>query len=136
MILTREFLQAINTPLDMYRYIFEHNIVNIEYDETVEFLEKNNQFLWAWWLNKQKESEVYVRANGSIITMNEKYQVFNPLTGMHTACDTEDDMKKLVLDISQQIVDAYKVSVNQEITNENGDAAWTLLSLDSPKVSF
>jgi hypothetical protein len=68
--------------------------------------------------------------------MNEKYQVFNPLTGMHTACDTEDDMKKLVLDISQQIVDTYRVSVNQEITNENGDATWTLVDLDNPKVSF
>jgi hypothetical protein len=136
MILTREFLLAINAPLDMYRYIFEHNIINVEYNEAVDFLENNGKSLWAWWLNKQKESEIYVRANGSIITMTEKYQVFNPLTGSHTACDTEDDMKKLVLDISQQIVDAYKVSVNQEITNENGDAAWTLLSLDTPKVSF
>lgn len=136
MILTREFLVAINTPMDMYRYIFEHNIVNIDYDQAVEFLEKNNQSLWAWWLKKQKETELYVRSNGSTITMNSKYIVFNPLTGMHTSCDTEDDMKQLVLDISQQILDTYKVSVNQEIGNENGDTALALLNLDTPKVSF
>ena len=136
MMLTREFLIAINTPMDMYRYIFEHNIVNVDYDQAVAFLEKNNQSLWAWWLNKQKETELYVRSNGSTIIMNSKYQVFNPLTGTHTACDTEDDMKKLVLDISQQIVDTYKVSVNQEIGNENGDVAWLSLNLDTPKVSF
>lgn len=122
--------------MDMYRYIFENNIVNVEYDLAVEFLNNNKQTLWAWWLNNQKESETYVRANGSNITMNEKYQVFNPLTGMHTACDTEDEMKQMVLDISQQIVDKYKVSVNQEISNENGDVAWTLINLDNPRVSF
>jgi hypothetical protein len=136
MILTREFLIAIKTPTDMYRYIFEHNIVNIEFDQAVDFLKNNGQNLWSWWLNNQKGSELYVRANGSKITMNEKYQVFNPLTGMHIACDTKDDMKALVLDISQQIINTYKISVNQEISNENGDATWTLLHLDSPKVSF
>ena len=136
MILTREFLQAINTPKDIYRYIFEHNIVNIEYDQAVEFFENNSKSLWAYWLKQQKETEAYVRANGSKIIMNEKYQVYNPITGMHIACDTEEDMKKLVLDITQQIVNIYKVSVNREVSNENGDAAWTVLNLDSPKVSF
>jgi hypothetical protein len=136
MILTKEFLIAVKTPVDMYRYIFEHNIVNIEFNLAVDYLKNNGHNLWSWWLNNQKGSEIYVRANGSKITMNEKYQVFNPLTGIHIACDTEDDMKKLVLDINQQIIDTYKVSVNQEISNENGDSAWTLLNLDSPKVSF
>ena len=136
MILTREFLQTIKTPTDIYRYIFEHSIVNIEYDQAIEFLENNGKSLWAYWLGQQKETEAYVRANGSKIIMNEKYQVYNPITGMHIACDTEEDMKKLVLDITQQIVNIYKVSVNREVSNENGDAAWTVLNLDSPKVSF
>jgi hypothetical protein len=136
MILTREFLQTIRTPTDIYRYIFEHSIVNIEYDQAIESLKNNGKELWAYWLNEQKLSEAYVRANGSKITMNEKYQVFNPITGVHIACDTEDDMKQLVLDISQQIINIYKVSVNREISNENGDAAWTTVNLGSPKVSF
>ena len=79
----------------------------------------------AWWL-EQKSTEAYVRFTGKVITMTTKYQVFNPLTGLHTQYENEVEAK-----VCETIINKYKPTVCQEIVNENGDSAWTLIDIAS-----
>jgi hypothetical protein len=81
-----------------------------------------------WWLNKKK-TEKFVRCNGKVITMTTNYQVFNPLTGLHDQFASEAEAKEALARVCEAIIDNYKPTVCQEITNENGDSAWTSVDL-------
>lgn len=52
------------------------------------------------------------------------YQVFNPQTGLHTRCISEDEAKTLTVEIAKQILTSHGASVNLEIVHENGDVTW------------
>ena len=81
-----------------------------------------------WWLNKKK-TEKFVRCNGKVITMTTNYQVFNPLTGLHSQYASEAEAKEALARLCETLIDRYKPTVCQEITNENGDSAWTAIDL-------
>jgi hypothetical protein len=56
--------------------------------------------------------------------MEPTYQVFNPLTGQHTKCPSENSAKEIVADISLQVIKAYPSTTVIEILHENGDVTW------------
>lgn len=56
--------------------------------------------------------------------MEQTYQVFNPLTGQHTRCASEQAAKEMLLDFALQVVMNYPPTVAKEVTHENGDVTW------------
>lgn len=56
--------------------------------------------------------------------MESTYQVFNPLTGIHTQCPSEQAAKEMVVDIAEQIIKNFVPTVNIEIPHDNGDVTW------------
>lgn len=56
--------------------------------------------------------------------MKINYQVFNPLTGLHTEYQNEEEARVAVCEISKQIIEIYKPTVCKTIPNENGDSTW------------
>ena len=62
------------------------------------------------------------------------YQIFNPQTGAHTRCMSEDEAKTLTVEIAKQILTLHKVSANLEIVHENGDVTWTPVDFASQLV--
>jgi hypothetical protein len=92
-------------------------------DEAAANLNANGYLKFAGWVLEQKKTEAYVRFNGSIITMG-AYQVFNPLTGVHTKYETEAEAKQALIAIAQDILKQHSPTVVQELSNENGDTVW------------
>jgi hypothetical protein len=84
----------------------------------------------AWYL-KQRETEKFVRYTGKVFTMG-KYQVFNPLTGLHTYCETEELAKAAIAEISKQILETHKISVCREFSNEHGHTTWVAEQIVDP----
>ncbi len=52
------------------------------------------------------------------------YQVFNPITGTHTRCESDVEAKVMLVEVAQQVLALHVPSVNQEIVHENGDVTW------------
>jgi hypothetical protein len=52
------------------------------------------------------------------------YQVFNPQTGTHIRCASEDAAKAMILEIAKHILTVQIISANKEIVHENGDVTW------------
>jgi len=86
---------------------------------------------WVEWFDKLKNSEAFVRFNGKEFIMG-SYQVFNPITGQHIDCQTEDEMKIAVKEVAQQILDAQAITVCQSLTNELGDSTWAKIEIQKP----
>lgn len=78
---------------------------------------------FAEWILEQKKTEAYVRFNGKVLTMG-AYQVFNPLTGIHTRYETEAEAKAALVEIAQEVLKQHCPTVVQELSNENGDTCW------------
>lgn len=123
MILTKEFLVDVNSCLEGYRFGLENNLIDNDYDNAIKFCLENGKQDFADWLIEQKSTEKYVRANGSILVMG-AYQVFNPLTGIHTRYETEQEAKQALIIVAQEVLKQYSPTVVQELSNENGDATW------------
>jgi hypothetical protein len=107
-------------------------IYGMEFDEAIPKLRALGFKEDAAWLKVVKKTEQYVRFNGKEITMLEKYQVFNPLTGTHAEYENEAAARAAVLEITNQILENNKVTVVRAITNENGDSAWAAATLSEP----
>jgi hypothetical protein len=63
--------------------------------------------------------------------VEQTYQVFNPLTGQHTRCASEQAAKELMLDFALQVVMAHQPTVAKEIIHENGDVTWEAVDFAS-----
>lgn len=123
MILTREFLLDVHSCQEGYRFGVENNLIDGNYDDAINFCSNNGHQDFADWLIEQKKTEYYVRNNGSIINMG-TYQVFNPLTGLHTKYETEELARLALIEIAKDVLKHHCPIVVQEISNENGDATW------------
>jgi hypothetical protein len=123
MILTKEFLGDVDSCLEGYRFGLENNLIDNDYDQAIKFCSDNGHQDFANWLIEQKLTEKYIRANGSVITMG-AYQVFNPLTGIHTRYETEEEAKTALIEVAQAVLNEQCPKVIQEISNENGDTTW------------
>lgn len=92
-------------------------------DEAANNLKNAGYPKFAEWILEQKKTEAYVRFNGKVITMG-AYQVFNPLTGVHTRYETEAEAKQALVAIAKEILRQHAPTVVQELSNENGDTVW------------
>lgn len=88
---------------------------------------------WLDWFDNLKKSDAYVRFNGSVLTMG-AYQVFNPLTGIHTRYETETEARAALIDVAKQVLQHHCPTVVQEISNENGDTSWTPTTMNETLV--
>jgi hypothetical protein len=76
------------------------------------------------------ENNDHVWSVVNLETTNEtsNFQVFNPLTGMYTSCETLEIAKNTFADIKQQVLNSFGVKVQQQITgtsgDTNGDTGW------------
>ena len=123
MILTEEFLKSQDACQEGIQTVIDNNIIGIEYNLAIRQLIDLNEQDYAGWMIEQKKTEAYVRANGSVFTMN-AYQVFNPLTGQHTRYETEEEAKGALVEIAKQVLAQHVPVVVQELANENGDTTW------------
>lgn len=92
-------------------------------DEAANNLKNAGYPKFAEWILAQKQTEAYVRFNGKVLTMG-AYQVFNPLTGIHTRYETEEEAKQALIIIAQEVLKQHCPTVVQELSNENGDTCW------------
>jgi len=126
MILTKEFLEKQNACEPGKNYLIDNQYVGRDYFTAIKDLinlDEEDAREYEKWLIEQKKSETYVRANGSVFKMG-SFQVFNPLTGTHTMCETEQEARLLLVEIGKQILEMHKPTVCRELLNENGDSTW------------
>ena len=102
-------------------------------DEAAANLNANGYPKFAEWVLEQKKTEAYVRFNGKVMTMG-AYQVFNPLTGVHTRYETEAEAKQALIAIAQDILKQHSPTVVQELSNENGDSVWIATKMNETLV--
>lgn len=102
--------------------------IGLPFDTAISKLLDDGYAKEAIWLRAIKQTEVYLTAKGVFNRMSDIH-VFNPFTGLHTVYPTRGLAEQAVLEISQQILDKFQVSVMQEIRNEEGDAAWSPLEV-------
>jgi hypothetical protein len=133
MILTEEFLKNQNACEEGIQACRENNYIGQEYDTVIRNFITNNRRDFAGWMVEQKKTISYVRANGRIITMA-SYQVFNPLTGVHTEYQTESEAATAIADICQEILQIHKPTVCQALVNENGDSTWIPIDISPSHV--
>lgn len=131
MILTRDFLSRAGACLDGYRGVLENDLLGKEIDDVISYFESIGESEYAEWLTEQKSTEQYVRENGKVITMT-TFKVFNPLTGVHTEYNTEEEARAAMVALCSQILEIHSVSLVRAITNENGDSAWVAAELSEP----
>ena len=108
----------------------DENLLTQEYSVAIKVCIKKEKKDFAGWLLDQKNTEAYVRYNGKEITMSESYQVFNPITGVHTVSYDLESAQALVAEISKAVLEHNKVTACKELRNENGDAVW--VAVDFP----
>jgi hypothetical protein len=128
MILTKEFLEQQKACDEGIQIAFDNNYFNQEYSDVIRELIRINQKDFAGWMIEQKTTEAYVRANGKVFTV-EIYQVFNPLTGVHTEYQTEAEAKSAIAEIAKEVIKTHKPTVCASLTNENGDSTWISVDL-------
>ena len=63
--------------------------------------------------------------------MEQTYQVFNPLTGLHTRCNSEAETKAMLATIASQVLSKHALTVAKEIIHENGDVTWEAVDFAS-----
>jgi hypothetical protein len=131
MILTKEFLQQTNACTDGYRFALSAGLVGGDYDAAILYCRSNGEVDYGDWLEKQKITEAYVRANGTEITMLEKFKVFDPYTGQYTEYASETEAKAALLLVAQKVIDEHQFSLIRAISNEKGDEAWTPIPVNS-----
>lgn len=130
MILTEEFLNMQGACQEGIDFAQVENLLTQEYGVAIKVCIKKEKKDFAGWLLDQKNTEAYVRYNGKEITMGESYQVFNPITGVHTVCPDPESAQALVAEISKFVLENNKVTACKELRNENGDAVW--IAVDFP----
>ena len=117
------FLKEIGMCKEGYDAMNSLGNYGLTLDEAAANLNASGYPKFAEWVLEQKKTEAYVRFNGKVMTMG-AYQVFNPLTGVHTKYETEAETKQALIIIAQEILKQNSPMVVQELSNENGDTTW------------
>jgi len=126
--LSKEFLENKNACPEGVEFLNDKNLLDKDYHEVIKSCIKQGRSEYAGWLLEMKKTAEYVRSNGNIITMK-TYQVYNPVTGVHEKHETEELAILALIEVAKQVLEHHKPSVCQEISNENGDTAWTPVDL-------
>lgn len=130
---TLDFFKELGMCADGYTVMTKLGNYGLTFDEAATRLEDNGYPRYAQWVRDQKKTEAYVRFYGSVITMG-AYQVFNPLTGVHTRYETEEEAKQALVIVAQEVLKQHCPTVVQEISNENGDTAWVATTMNETLV--
>jgi hypothetical protein len=120
---------AVNACIGAENFFTENNLWGKNEDEVLLALKAANLIGHVDWWNKQKTTEAFVRFNGKEITMETTYQVFDPLVGTHTECQSESEAKIKLAEIIQVLIQQHNFVINQAISNENGDTTWSKTNL-------
>lgn len=124
MILTKEYMREYGACAEGYELAITSGHIGKDIDEAIAYCRQIGREDFAIDLEATKLTPAYVRHNGKrVINMN-KYKVFNPLTGQYTTYDSLGDAKKGLVEVANQLLAQYEVSVAQVISNEKGDEAW------------
>lgn len=114
---------------DGIRVAKESGIYGMEIDEALVELRKRGLTTEYAWLKIAMKSAAYVRYNGKEITVHETYQVFDPVTGVHTEYGSVEEARVATTTIARSMLDRLNVTVCKAISNENGDTAWEPVDL-------
>jgi hypothetical protein len=60
------------------------------------------------------------------------YNVFNPLTGINTKCETVEEIKELTVSILEQYINEHQLVVNIIDVKANGDEEW--ITIQKPSI--
>lgn len=123
MIFTQEFLNANNVCAEGQKVADDFNLYGMDIDQSIKVLLQAGLKEDAGWILKAKDTEYYVRQNGSNITMG-AYQVFDPISGVHVRYETEAEAKAALIATAKQVLELHCPKVVQELSNENGDTTW------------
>lgn len=123
MLVTEKFITDFAVCEETATVIRENNLLGLEVTEVLRALRDLNMAEPTVWWATAKTTETYVRNNGSILTMG-AYQVFNPLTGVHTRYETEAEARAALIEIAKEVLKQHCPVVVQELANENGDTTW------------
>ncbi len=127
------FLKEIGMCKEGYEAMNKLGNYGLTLDQAAARLQEAGYPKFAEWILEQKKTEAYVRFNGKVYTMG-AYQVFNPLTGVHTRYETEAEAKQALAGIAQEILKQHCPTVVQELSNENGDTCWIATNLNESLV--
>jgi hypothetical protein len=145
-IITKEYLSALGscyldenliTATPTGKLLTDNDLWGKPESEVVAFLTEHGYLSDLVWYEDKKKTEAFVRYTGKVITMGLSYQVFNPLTGLHTEYQSEEAAKTAVVEFSRQILESHKPTVCESLSNENGDSVWIPVDFMSQiKVGF
>ena len=127
------FLREIGMCQEGYDVMNKLGNYGLTLDEAAARLNASGYPKFAAWVLEQKKTEAYVRFNGKVITMG-AYQVFNPLTGLHTRYETEQEAKQALVLIAQEVLKQHCPTVVRELSNENGDTCWIATTMNEALV--
>lgn len=129
----QQFFDSIYMCDEGYGLMEKLDIYGLNFDDVAQVLKDNGFRDEAAWLLHQKKTEAYVRFYGKVITMG-AYQVFDPITGVHTRYETEAEAKAALVEVAKKVLKLHCPSVVQEISNEHGDTAWTPTNMNETLV--
>jgi len=108
----------------LYTFFTDNNLWDQPETYVINVLKAHGHLADVEWYFKAKKTEAFVRFAGKVITMGQ-YQVFNPITGTHTYCETLADAKVVMAEVATQLLaNTSRITICQEISNENGDTTW------------
>jgi hypothetical protein len=122
-IITKELMDALGNCGDGPAFIEANNLWGKTDEEVLRAMKDAGVLEPVIFWRQAKSSEAFVRYFGSIFTMG-AYQVFNPLTGLHTRYETEAEAKAALVELAKSVLQYHGLSVVQELSNELGDTTW------------
>jgi hypothetical protein len=122
MIITMDFLVERKACEEGLEWAINNGVIGKEYSEGVRHAISLDRPDIAGWLVDQKKSELYVRSNGSIFTM--EYVVYDPLNGQNTRIKTLEEAKLAALEVAKKFIEINSPQVGKVLVNENGDETY------------
>ena len=123
--ITKELMEAIGACDTGPNFIDKNGLWGKSEKELIQFFTEGNHLPNEFqWYMSQRTTEAYVRFTGREFTMG-AYQVFNPLTGLHTRYETEAEATAALIETAKAVLAQHLPTVCRELSNENGDTCWT-----------
>lgn len=124
-IVTKELLFELRACTESIYAIKNRGMWGRPISEILDMLEKEgiDHGARAWWA-EQEDTEKFVRLTGSVFTMNEKFKIFNPLSGTHEEFTDIKEARSRLVDIATQVMLIHTPRMVTELINENGDSTW------------
>lgn len=122
MIITMDFLVARDACEEGLQWATNNALIGKEYSEGIRHAISLDRPDIGGWLLDQKKSELYVRSNGSIFTM--EYVIYDPLNGQNVRAKTLEEAKLLAIETAKKVLELHNPKVGKVLVNENGDETY------------